>query len=79
MTNSVDPDQTLRSAASDLILYCLLKAICPTAEGKGTYVRCPMWVYAVCSGLSLRILGMNTVHIQTFSHAANCSFVFARC
>ena len=26
-TNSVDPDQTPRSAASDLVLYCLLMSL----------------------------------------------------
>ena len=29
MANSVDPDQTPRSAASDLGLHCLLRPICP--------------------------------------------------
>ena len=27
--NSVDPDQTPRSAASDLGLHCMLRPICP--------------------------------------------------
>ena len=29
MTNSVDPDQMLHSAASDLGLHCLQRPICP--------------------------------------------------
>ena len=29
MANSVDPDQLLHSAASDLGLHCLLKPVCP--------------------------------------------------
>ena len=29
IANSVDPDQTLRSAASDLSLHCLQRPICP--------------------------------------------------
>ena len=29
VANSVDPDQTPRSAASDLGLHCLLRSVCP--------------------------------------------------
>ena len=29
VANSVDPDQTPRSAASDLGLHCLLRPVCP--------------------------------------------------
>ena len=29
MANSVDPDQTLRSAVSDIGLHCLQRPICP--------------------------------------------------
>ena len=32
--NSVDPDETPRSAASHLGLYCLLRPICPNIYGK---------------------------------------------
>ena len=32
--NSVDPDETTRSAASHLGLYCLLRPICPNIYGK---------------------------------------------
>ena len=31
MTNCVDPDQTPRSAASDLGLHCLLMHVCPNS------------------------------------------------
>ena len=34
MANSVDPDETPRSAASHLDLYCLLRPICPSIYGK---------------------------------------------
>ena len=34
MANSVDPDETPRSAASHLGLYCLLKPVCPNTYGK---------------------------------------------
>ena len=34
MPNSVDPDQTPRSAASDLGLHCLLNPPCPKSYGK---------------------------------------------
>ena len=34
MVNSVDPDQTPRSAASDLGLHCLLRLICPYTLSK---------------------------------------------
>ena len=34
MANSVDPDETPRSAASHLGLNCLLRPICPSTYGK---------------------------------------------
>ena len=34
MANSVDPDETPRSAASHLGLYCLLRPVCPNIYGK---------------------------------------------
>ena len=34
MANSVDPDQTPHSAASDQGLHCLLMPICPNTLGK---------------------------------------------
>ena len=34
MANSVDPDQTPRSAASDLGLNCLLRSVCPNTLSK---------------------------------------------
>ena len=34
VANSVDPDETPRSAASHLGLYCLLKPVCPNTYGK---------------------------------------------
>ena len=34
MANSVHPDETPRSAASHLGLYCLLRPICPNIYGK---------------------------------------------
>ena len=38
MANSVDPDETPRSAASHLGLYCLLRPVCPNTYGKyGTF------------------------------------------
>ena len=38
MTNSVDPDETPRSAASHLGLYCLLRPVGPITCGKyGTF------------------------------------------
>ena len=39
VANSVDPDETPRSAASHLGLYCLLRPVCPNTYGK--YGRCP--------------------------------------
>ena len=35
MANSVDPDQTPRSAASDLGLHCLQRPICPSNQYLG--------------------------------------------
>ena len=34
MANSVDPDETPRSAASHLGLNCLLRPVCPNTYGK---------------------------------------------
>ena len=34
VANSVDPDETPRSAASHLGLYCLLRPVCPNTYGK---------------------------------------------
>ena len=34
MTNIVDPDQTLRSAASDLDLQCLLRPVSLNTQGQ---------------------------------------------
>ena len=34
MANSVGPDETPRSAASHLGLYCLLRPVCPNTYGK---------------------------------------------
>ena len=34
MANSVDPDETPRSAASHLGLHCLLRPVCPNTYGK---------------------------------------------
>ena len=33
MANSVDPDQMLQNAASDLGLHCLLRPVCPNMKG----------------------------------------------
>ena len=44
VANSVDPDETPRSAASHLGLYCLLRPVCPNTYGKyGTYDIVPHW------------------------------------
>ena len=34
VANSVDPDEKPRSAASHLGLHCLLRPVCPNADGK---------------------------------------------
>ena len=34
MANSIDPDKTLRSSASDLGLHCLLRPVCPDTLGR---------------------------------------------
>ena len=40
VANSVDPDETRRSAASHLVLYCLLRPVCLNTYGKyGTYPK----------------------------------------
>ena len=42
--NSVDPDETPRSAASHLGLYCLLRPVCPNTYGK---YGIPMWTLTI--------------------------------
>ena len=54
MTNSVNPDQMLHSAASDLGVHCLQRLICPNTEGyysKFTFwVRCGLqWSRSDCA------------------------------
>ena len=39
VANSVDPDETPRSAASHLGLYCLLRPVCPNIYGKYGILR----------------------------------------
>ena len=40
VANSVDPDQTPRSAASDLGLHCLLISVCPNTYSKyGNFIK----------------------------------------
>ena len=40
VSNSVDPDETLRSAASYLGLNCLLRVVCPNTYGKYGRLKC---------------------------------------
>ena len=40
MANSVDPDETLHSAASHLGLHCLLRPVCPNTYGKYGNATC---------------------------------------
>ena len=42
MANSVDPDQMLHVAASDLGLHCLQRPICPNTWGYYSIVNCLM-------------------------------------
>ena len=45
MANSVDPDETPRSAASHLGLYCLLRPVCPNTYGKYGIYKCVLLTY----------------------------------
>ena len=40
VSNSVDPDETLRSAGSHLGLNCLLRVVCPNTYGKYGRLKC---------------------------------------
>ena len=42
MANSVDPDETPRSAASHLGLHCLLRPVCPNTYDKYGNLKNPM-------------------------------------
>ena len=44
MANSVDPDQMLHSAASDLGLHCLQMPLCPNTYGYYC-TKCPKYLY----------------------------------
>ena len=61
VANSVDPDETPRSVASHLGLYCLLRPVCPNTYGKyGT------WANIIGSGKTVqmnRLACTFTVHI----------------
>ena len=52
MANSVDPDETPRSAASHLGLHCLLRPVCTNTYGK----------YGICT----YILSMNLINLSGF-------------
>ena len=39
MTNSEDPDRTPQSAASDLVMHCLLMSVCPNATVNMVHVK----------------------------------------
>ena len=82
MANSVDPDQTTRSAASDLGLHCLHRPACPNTEGKYGIHKTHylnilrhlhiIWVYTNCSVQPVLILKEYTVLTRTFSeHSVN--------
>ena len=62
MANSVDPDETPRSAASHLGLYCLLRPVCPNTYSK--YGKCPknLSFYGVVQKQSSD-LGLNGLHM----------------
>ena len=61
MANSVDLDETPRSAASHLGLYCLLRPVCPNIYGKyGIYVGKAI---ANCTGnIKGTVLGCSDLH-----------------
>ena len=48
MANSVDPDETPRSAASHLGLYSLLRPVCPNTYGKYGNLLLPCNKQAKC-------------------------------
>ena len=56
VANSVDPDETPRSAASHLGLYCLLRPVCLNIYGK--YGRNTFWLKEV-PYLVLHLEGIN--------------------
>ena len=54
VTNSVDPDQTPRSAASDLGLHCLPRHICPSAYGQYCSINLIQTVHSFHKSISRR-------------------------
>ena len=70
VANSVDPDETPRSAASHLGLYCLLRPICPNIYGK--YGICTLFTWAIkwaclCSFLFIWSVKLNLLNFTTLS------------
>ena len=66
MANSTDPDQTPRTAASDLVLHCLLYAVCPNAQAIYGNIRTTIVldVVNICSCLESKLV--NCVHLSSY-------------
>ena len=64
MANSVDPDETPRSAASHLGLYCLLRPVCPNTYGKYSTSTCFLICYYCVTYWCHIISKMETTHLH---------------
>ena len=58
MANSTDPDQTPRTAVSDLVLHCSLRAVCPIAQAIYGNIRTiiVLDVVNICSCLESKLV-----------------------
>ena len=76
MANSVDTDETPRSAASHLGLYCLLMPVCPNIYGKYGSSGV-LWFYV--GGLCVHLLYIcPSVFSLLDDNLDNCQWIFTK-
>ena len=91
VANNVDPDQTPRSAASDLVLHCLLRPVCPnTYSTYGNMIKSnpseilldpPLGRYGSKDGPSRRIFWLSRarwINVQFHSHLKMNKYRFVK-
>ena len=76
MAKSVDPDQILHTAASDLGLHCLQRPICPNTKGYyGIYFSQNIHVSVIVAGLTqdlTRLVPLMSMNVPVAVHLAQC-------
>ena len=69
LANSVDPDQTLHSAVSDIGLHCLLRLVCPNTSG---YVLGQTYLSNRCTSRSVAT-EWHLIRVYTVYHSSSSS------